>query len=170
MTFTSCGELLFRGSACACACCRAVMAGCCVALQPPAALGMRLSFAVDRFACAMVGPLVAVPMRRMQSRAECRAPAAPRLLSHCAPPSAVSPLVVRSHVPHALLPPPRTTRFVLLKERTRLHGEKLLYRSQGERMPDPSRIGRVRKSMARIKQARAVLPAWLPAASAAARS
>lgn len=48
----------------------------------------------------------------------------------------------------------RPCRFVLLKERTRLHGEKLLYRDKGERMPDPSRIGRVRKSMARIKQVR----------------
>lgn len=43
-------------------------------------------------------------------------------------------------------------RFVLLKERTRLHGEKALYRARAERMPDPSRITRVRKSMARIKQ------------------
>ncbi|PRW33521.1 39S ribosomal mitochondrial [Chlorella sorokiniana] len=41
--------------------------------------------------------------------------------------------------------------FVLLKERTRLHAEKQLYRGRGERMPDPSRIGKVRKSMARIK-------------------
>ena len=45
-------------------------------------------------------------------------------------------------------------RFVLLKERTRLHAEKQLYRSRGERMPDPSRIGKVRKSMARIKHVR----------------
>jgi large subunit ribosomal protein L47 len=42
-------------------------------------------------------------------------------------------------------------RFVLLKERTRLHGEKAMYRGQRAMMPDPSRIGKVRKSMARIK-------------------
>ncbi|KAL4419907.1 hypothetical protein ABPG75_007005 [Micractinium tetrahymenae] len=41
--------------------------------------------------------------------------------------------------------------FVLLKERTRLQGERLMYRARQERMPDPSRITKVRKSMARIK-------------------
>ena len=41
---------------------------------------------------------------------------------------------------------------MLLKERTRLHGEKLMYRSRGERMPDPARLTKVRKSMGRIKQ------------------
>lgn len=41
--------------------------------------------------------------------------------------------------------------FVLLKERTRLHGEKLMYRAQQKQMPDPSRLTKVRKSMARIK-------------------
>ena len=49
---------------------------------------------------------------------------------------------------------PRTRRFVLLKERTRLHGEKLMYRQRQQQMPDPSRITKVRKSMARIKQVR----------------
>ncbi|EFN53646.1 hypothetical protein CHLNCDRAFT_136365 [Chlorella variabilis] len=42
--------------------------------------------------------------------------------------------------------------FVLLKERTRLHGEKSMYRAAQQRMPDPSRLTKVRKSMNRIKQ------------------
>ncbi|PSC74962.1 putative ethanolamine kinase [Micractinium conductrix] len=41
--------------------------------------------------------------------------------------------------------------FVLLKERTRLHAEKALYRARQERTPDPARITKVRKGMARIK-------------------
>ena len=43
---------------------------------------------------------------------------------------------------------------MLLKERTRLHAEKQMYRGRSERMPDPRRIGKVRKSMARIKHVR----------------
>ena len=42
-------------------------------------------------------------------------------------------------------------RFVLLKERTRLYGEKQMYRGLQQPMPDPARIGKVRKSLARIK-------------------
>jgi hypothetical protein len=43
-------------------------------------------------------------------------------------------------------------RYVLLKERTRLQAERAMYRSRQERMPDITRITKVRKSMNRIKQ------------------
>ena len=71
---------------------------------------------------------------------------------------------------HSLLPCPQTCccllppthppthacvrRFVLLKERTRLYGEKQMYRGLQQPMPDPARIGKVRKSLARIKHVR----------------
>lgn len=42
--------------------------------------------------------------------------------------------------------------FVLLKERTMLQSEKGRRKADGQAMPNPTRITKVRKSMARIKQ------------------
>ncbi|KAI3425296.1 hypothetical protein D9Q98_009062 [Chlorella vulgaris] len=41
--------------------------------------------------------------------------------------------------------------FVLLKERTRLQAEKAMYRQQQQRMPNVTRVAKVRKAMCRIK-------------------
>ncbi len=40
----------------------------------------------------------------------------------------------------------------MLKERTRLQAERAMYQGRQERMPDITRITKVRKSMNRIKQ------------------
>jgi ribosomal protein L29 len=40
---------------------------------------------------------------------------------------------------------------VLLKERTRLQAEKAMYRQQQQRMPNVTRVAKVRKAMCRIK-------------------
>lgn len=40
---------------------------------------------------------------------------------------------------------------MLLKERSRLHSERLAYRAAGQAMPDPGRLTKVRKGMSRIK-------------------
>ena len=86
------------------------------------------------------------------------------LVVHGAAGSKPALLVKSSHVKsvQAKSRLPLARRFVLLKERTRLHAEKQLYRSRGDRMPDPSRIGKVRKSMARIKHVRPALEHCLP--------
>ena len=42
--------------------------------------------------------------------------------------------------------------YVLLIERNKLKSERLAYRQAGQPMPEPSRLGKVRKSMHRIKQ------------------
>ena len=94
-------------------------------------------------------------------RQVCLAGGAPLELSCCCWPS-------QAQRSPTLCPALSPCRFVLLKERTRLHAEKQMYRGRSERMPDPSRIGKVRKSMARIKHvgigtasARAWLEGWL---------
>lgn len=42
--------------------------------------------------------------------------------------------------------------FVLLKEKNKLHSEKLMYKAQKRELPQPRRISKVRLSMNRIKQ------------------